>query len=219
MGTPIAKKNLTTNTPEEQAQKHDNLGAQGCTCKCTCQNSIIQDIKGVTDLKSFQLIMDKKWDDKIFQETKIEVGNPLSEEDIGVKVLLTEPNNPEMRSSIQKLYREKYPEVEHLQGVLEIVEQTTRIKGQSTACTWKIIEIKQDGSVPDVWRKLSELRDETANDAKTDLHHITGMIVEILGRMVETIFRTSSTQIKIYTTEKKTRKKRSTKTSKYHYGK
>ncbi|KAG5876751.1 hypothetical protein JTB14_033083 [Gonioctena quinquepunctata] len=184
-----------------------NLGAQGCTCKYTCQNSIIQDIKGVTYPKSFQLIMDKKWDDKVFQKTRIEVGNPLLEEDIGVKVGLTEPNDPEMRSSIQKLNREKYPELEHLQGDLEIIEQTTRIRGQSAACSRKIIKVKQDGSIPDVWRKLSELRDETANDAKIALHHITGMTVETLRKIVETIFRTSSTQIKIYTTGKNTRKK------------
>ncbi|KAG5878218.1 hypothetical protein JTB14_020795 [Gonioctena quinquepunctata] len=182
VSTPIVKKKLKTNTLEVQAQKPDNLGAQGCTCKCPCQTSIIQYIKSVTDLKSFQLIMDKEWDDKVFQKTKIEVGNPLSEEDVGVKVVLTELNDCALayKNYIGKNTGTRAP---------------ARRPGDN--------KIKQDGSVPDVWRKLSELRDETANDAKIALHHITGMTVKTLRKMVETIFRTSSTQIKIYTTGKK----------------
>lgn len=88
------------------------------------------------------------WDKELYKKTEVIVGNPLTTGDNTTKVVLVEPNDPEMSSSIQRLYREKFSELVSVQGDFEILEQITKIRSKETTelSIRKIIKVTHDGT-------------------------------------------------------------------------
>ncbi|KAG5891214.1 hypothetical protein JTB14_036131 [Gonioctena quinquepunctata] len=82
----------------------------------------------------------ESWKDTAYKDTKVRIGNPLNSKDATVKVVIFEPSNPEMAANIQKLSVDSY---------LDVPEQTTNIRGQSTQCPKEIVEISHNGSQQD----------------------------------------------------------------------
>lgn len=150
------------------------------------------------------------WDQKLYVNTEIVVGNPLDADDTITKVVLVEPSDPEMNKSIQKLYKDKFPELGSINNDFEIIEQTTRIRSRTPKehSHRKIIRVSHDGTPQDVWEKLKMIRDETELDKKIAIQHITGMATEKLRKMSEVVFQKTNTKIDIYTTVRNQEKDR-----------
>ncbi|KAK4877636.1 hypothetical protein RN001_010142 [Aquatica leii] len=74
-----------------------------------------------------------------------------------------------MDKSIQKLYKEKHPELADIQE-----DSQAQKRGKSR----KIYKVVYNGSDLDIWIKLTRLRDETKEDEWIALHHIRSMSVE-----------------------------------------
>ena len=65
-----------------------------------------------------------------------------------MQVVLIEPEDPKMEKSIQKQYREKYPELTDLKEDFEVIEQITKIRSQNPDAYTrrKIIKISHDNT-------------------------------------------------------------------------
>lgn len=56
------------------------------------------------------------WDESLFANVAIQAGNPLNTEDEIGKVVFVGKTDADMSKSIQKLYKERYPELKRLEG-------------------------------------------------------------------------------------------------------
>ncbi|KAJ8953414.1 hypothetical protein NQ318_023531 [Aromia moschata] len=120
-------------------------------------------------LYDFTKLEKKEWTDKVYTNTEIIVGNPVTAEDKLVKVVITEPDNPTMEKSIQKIYRDRFPELLAATDEFEVIEQMTRIrsKGPAEYTKRKIIKTCYNGTEEDIWMKLIRIKEETAEDKKS----------------------------------------------------
>ncbi|CAH1107108.1 unnamed protein product [Psylliodes chrysocephalus] len=175
----------------------------------------LRTLAGIDNLEKFRSIENHTWGQEVYQSTRITVGNPLSTSDNTTKVVLLEPGDPEMTNSIQRLYRDKFPELVNISKDFEVIEQITKIK--SNTCepelsSKKIIKIKHDGTTEDIWNKLTMLREETLHDEQVAIHHINNISIETLRKMTETVFQSCDKKVTIYTTasQNETEKVRST---------
>lgn len=64
-------------------------------------------LEGIETLETWKMVEDKEWNNKLYKNTEITIGNPLKAEEEAVKAVFVEPSDPEMERSIQKLYKEK----------------------------------------------------------------------------------------------------------------
>ncbi|CAH1110423.1 unnamed protein product [Psylliodes chrysocephalus] len=137
------------------------------------------------------------------RKTEIIVGNPLVTSNQTTKVVLIETNDKDMNSSIQRLYREKFPKLINIKD-FEVIEQITKIKSENdgTKLRKKIIEVHHDETIPDTWEKLQRIKEETLSDERVAIHHIN-TTPENLQKMTEMIFHKTNTKVAIYTTANK----------------
>ncbi len=164
----------------------------------------VEDLEGIDDLKKWQAIENKVWKKKVYSNTELKVGNPLATKDSVVKVVVVEPDDPGMERGVQKLYREKFPELVEIEMDFEVIEQITRIRSKTPneGITRKIIKIKHDGSDNKLWEQIGKVKKETEGEEWIALHTINGMSPPRYRKMVESIFHKSETQVCIYTTKR-----------------
>ncbi|CAH1107100.1 unnamed protein product [Psylliodes chrysocephalus] len=162
----------------------------------------LKSLEGIESLDNYSQVEGMTWEKELFKQTEVIVGNPLTTGDKITKVVLVEPKDPEMNNSIQRLYREKFPELASIQEDFEVLEQTTKIKSKESAelSTRKVIKVTHDGSTKDIWEKLNKIREETATDDKVAIHHIANITNENLQKMTEAVFHRSNTRVAIFTT-------------------
>jgi len=82
------------------------------------------------------------WKEENFTNCEFRVGNLLTT-DSNFRVVLVEPNDQDMTTSIQRMYRDKYPELTQTKEDFEVIEHTTRTS--STITKRKVILIRQNG--------------------------------------------------------------------------
>lgn len=98
------------------------------------------------------------------------MGNPLATDDQKTKVVLIEPNDQDMNLSVQRLYKEKFPELSKIKNEFEVIEQITKIKAPNDTTelsTKKVIKAAHNGTMQDIWEKLTRVREETLMDKKS----------------------------------------------------
>lgn len=157
-------------------------------------------IDGVDSYDEWKQISERPWPNTIYQNTNITVGNPLESKHDTVKVVLVNEEDREMRYSIQSLYRKRFPELSELHENFEIIEQITKTRTEQV--TQKVIKIMVTGMEEELWQSLVKLKEVTKNELGIAMHHITGMTLDLMRKMTETIFHSSETKVTIYTTEK-----------------
>lgn len=86
----------------------------------------ISTIEGIDNLEKWNTVQDKTWDAKIFKNSDIVVENPLNTNE-EVKTVIVESEDTNMDQGIQRLYKEMYPELEHLENEFEVLQQLTKI--------------------------------------------------------------------------------------------
>jgi hypothetical protein len=133
------------------------------------------------------------------------VGTPFETKDDVTKVVLVEPEDRDMDKGIQRVFRERYPELRFGDREVDVVEQTTRVRSQlpGEVARRKVVKIMHDGMEGDLWRKFCELRKETESDVRVAMHHVNSMGTERLRKMAEAVFHGTGTTVAIYTTQAK----------------
>lgn len=151
---------------KETATQTDDINASG--------KMVLKTLPCFDDYKMFEPLILHRWDESIFQNVKVIIGNPLNSGCDSTKVVFVEPNDKAVEMSIRKLYKDKYLELAEATDKLEILEQTTKI-GTVTKTLRRIIEVYIDGTMDDLWSKIHKIKQMTLNEEKIVLRHIQGI--------------------------------------------
>ena len=147
-----------------------------------------QEILTVENTGNFDLIKDKIWEDKVFENVEIVVGNPLSESMSECMMVIVEPGDPDMNRSIQRIYRDRYPEMAEMCDKFETIENTIKIKNKNIKgvkeITRRIIKIKATGMQGDLWNLLKRVKEYINEENVSNLvtHKITEVKAEELKK-------------------------------------
>jgi hypothetical protein len=133
----------------------------------------LRTLDGIDNLQAWKEVERKTWEEQVFSNTKITIGNPVTASNLAVKVVLTEPGNPEMENSIQRIYRDRFPELTEGTEDFEILEQISRnlSKRDRELAKRTVINITQDGSDEDLWDK-AEGRDDRSRIGGNAPHQV-----------------------------------------------
>lgn len=185
---------------DNKINKQD-FGTQTCPWEQHSNPDEIQTLEEIRNLEQWKKSECKNWPNKIFKNTETMFGNPLSTEEKVVKAVFVEPNDTLMEKSIQKMFRDRFPDITQAGNEFEVLEQITKIRSKDPkeySCQ-KVIKISHNGSDEDLWNKIRELKHETENDEYVAIHHINTMSLLRLRKMVECIFYNSKTRVQIFT--------------------
>ncbi|XP_071056461.1 uncharacterized protein [Onthophagus taurus] len=155
----------------------------------------------ITDKYSdWRLVADRSWTEDVYKNTENKEGNPNNTEDSTIKVMLVEPGDPAMEKGIQKLLKDRFPELAHVKDDIGFVEQTYRFGTKDNLRTGsrKIFKIVYDGSEEDLFNKIMALKNETENECSIATHIVEGVNLERLKKMFEGIFHNTKTKVTIY---------------------
>lgn len=188
-------KNLKENTTRKVCER----------CKGTGEE--VEEIREINfqTLDEWQAAEKQKWDESLYRNTEVIVSNPVDTKDLVTKVVFVEPEDAEMRHSIQKLYKDRYPELGEVNEDFAIIELTTRVRTnkESEPTRKKIIKAKYDGTDIGIWEKLNKIKKETENEESVAMHHLGCMSLERFRKMTEAVFHGTATKAVIYTTNTK----------------
>lgn len=199
---PIEKLTFDTET-QTVPQKRNTVDMSTQTEPWHGGQQTLRSLEGIDSLEKYRQVENMAWDKTLFSKTEITVGNPLTTDNQTTKVVLVEPNDLEMNTSIQRLYREKFPELTEITNDFEIIEQITKVKSSNSTTklsTKKVIKVTHNGTTQDIWEKLVRIRDETLEDERVAIHHVKNMTNETLQKMTEVVFRSGNTTVSIFTT-------------------
>lgn len=164
------------------------------------KNNIIDTVKGIETLQQWREIASRQWSQTAFITTEIKVGNPILSKDEVIKVILVDKEDLGMETNIQRMYRDRFPELLEITNDFEALEQQTKRYGEDEVIsTRKIFKITHDGTEEDTWGKLRRLRDETKEAKWVALHKVSHLPLDRLRKMAECIFCGGDTRVVIYT--------------------
>lgn len=87
------------------------------------------------------------------------VGNPIAAGVNKNSVVITEPQDKEMNTYIQKLYRDKFPELREMSNLEELDFSTTiKREGVHQVSNSRIIKLVLENTEEGLWCKLSALK-------------------------------------------------------------
>jgi hypothetical protein len=202
----VLRKSLQEKRPTQDAAVQVDLKSELRTCETQtgAWSNSTNELKTLEKTDTFEqwgATASKKWREDLFTNTVIVVGTPFERKDDITKVVLVELEDGIW--SIQRAFRERYPELRFVEHELDVVDQTTRVMSQlpGEVVRRKVVRILHDGTKGDIWNKLCELRVETESDVRVAMHHVNCMRVERLRKMVEAIFHGTGRTVCIYTTQ------------------
>lgn len=181
----------------------------------TQANSMVATIAGEISYDRLMDLMNKPWTNEVYQRTETTNGSPLQTKDHVIKVVIIEPTDQQMNKSIQRAYRERYPELATATGDFAVLEQTTYIRHMNNRekVMRKLVKLEYDGSTQDLWDKILQLKEEVVSAEWVALHHVDILTVTQFRKMVELAFMDTEVKIIIYTNRdtKETEQKKSPK--------
>lgn len=77
--------------------------------------------KEIRMLEQWKTAETKVWAKSAYSNTEVLIGNPLAAEDSAVKVVWIEPKDTQMEQSIQKMFKNKFPELADSKEELEVL--------------------------------------------------------------------------------------------------
>lgn len=154
-------------------------------------------LAGVDSYDRFAEIYEKDWEGNLFQRTEVVIGNPIKGAEES-QVVFVEEDDRGMERSIQRMYRDKYEELELMNEEFEFLEICTRTRaGMSKRMVHKVqVSEKMD----EIWDKLVQLRETLKGREVVSMHHLRCMEVLTFRKMVEAVFRDEHVVVKFYTT-------------------
>lgn len=161
-------------------------------------------LDGVHDLEGYYQVKDREWEDATYTNTEVRVGNPIDSASSVTKVVLVEPDDINMDRSIQRLYRDRFPELADIAADYEVLEHEVRTRmkesqAHAASCN-KIIKACHKGTDNDIWNRLQMIKKDTDGDEVIALHHLRAKGLVEFRKMVECIFHSGTTRVLIYTT-------------------
>ncbi|CAH1103758.1 unnamed protein product [Psylliodes chrysocephalus] len=141
-------------------------------------------------------------------QTDIEKGYPFESGKQSAKVVMVEPKDPKMNNGIQKIYKDKYPELEQIEDDFEILEETIKLRSKRhVQKNSKIIRIVPNDKEDDLWAYLSKVKEEVEENETIAIHAISSMSQTGLQKMAAAIFHDSNNFVTVYVPYDKTNKK------------
>lgn len=163
--------------------------------------SVVTEIDLLDTYDKWQEKGDLRWDDKIYTNTEIEIGNPIKAKDTVIKVVTVEKEDQQMEQGIQRIFKDRYPELKACTEDFQIFEQHTRIRSQNKneeVGKRTVVKIRLNGTEEDLWDKLMKLKEETTKDEIIAIHELNFIKTKRLRKMAESIFHDSGRNILIY---------------------
>lgn len=198
---------------EPSAKASTTISTQTCAWHREGETATVGSLAGIRSLREFQAVADLEWEEPVFTNVLVKTGNPLETPHSTVKCVLIEPQDRSMNHSIQRHYRDRFPELAPLEEEYAVLEQRTRRKGPGgeSETLQKIVKIHHNGSEEDLWTKLQALRDETRGEEALAIHHVEALPVERLRKLTQAVFRGVIVRVDIFTTpQRKDRERVST---------
>lgn len=208
---PEPKKSATIGTQTESTTCDAGTQSEAWTRKGPPPT--VRTLEGLNSLTDFLAVADLKWEEEVFANVEVKVGNPLTTPHETVKCALVELKDPKMDSSIQRLYRDRFPELASVEEQFGWIEQQTRRKGSGgelVETLQKVVKISHDGSDEVLWDRLQTLRAETKGEKAIAVHHIDAMSEGRMRKLTQAVFRGASTKVEIYTTQQRRSKEATT---------
>ncbi|CAH0563000.1 unnamed protein product [Brassicogethes aeneus] len=156
-------------------------------------------IEKIDSFDDYAAVTEEKWKDYSYSQTSVMVGNPVATKDSTTKVVFVEKSDPNMDKGIQKLFKERCPELLS-ENKFDVVEQRiyTRTGGTEKESRKKIIKAWHNGTEEDLWNNLLKIKEETKDDSEVAVHTLKSVRTEALRRMIECIFHGRNTRFEIY---------------------
>nr|XP_022907672.1 uncharacterized protein LOC111419136 [Onthophagus taurus] len=169
------------------------------------KNDEVNKIRNARTFEDWVKTVDMKWPEESFEKTNVKEGNPLWQREITTRVVIVEPDDPDMDKSIQNQYRRAYPELSEICENYEEIEQITRkrIRGEERESKEKVVKLMTKGTDDSIWKALEELRRNNTSEKKIAIHHLRQIKLTRFRKMLEVVFKDSNTEIEIYTTQTK----------------
>lgn len=159
-------------------------------------------VKNITGFSDFDKIRNLSWDENIFRNIKTIVGNPVNTVTEGYSVVLVEAHDQKMNKYIQKLYRERFPELIDMKDDFESLEQITRTKkgDEQIEKNHRVIKIKLDDDKEDVWQKCVMIRNylETNQAKRLTMHKLSTQDELVTKKMLQAIFMDTDVEINFF---------------------
>ncbi|CAG9759606.1 unnamed protein product [Ceutorhynchus assimilis] len=180
----------------------------------TMDDEIVDDESKISECDTYQKweeMANKNWSEEVYTNTEMKVGSPMDTKDQTTKVVWVGPTELNMEKGIQKIFRDKFPELLEIQEEFGTLEQENKIKTCNTGQTTKrkIVKITHNDTEEEIYRRLSILKKEGEDEPWIGTHQLENIDTERFRKMVEAAFHGSSTKVMIYTKEEaKTRGKR-----------
>jgi hypothetical protein len=118
------RKSLQEKRPTQDAAVQVDLNSELRTCETGAWSNSTNELKTLEKTDTFEqwgAIASKKWREDLFTNTVVVVGTPFETKDDVTKVVLVEPEDGIW--SIQRAFRERYPELRFFEQELDVVEQ------------------------------------------------------------------------------------------------
>lgn len=162
----------------------------------------------------FRNLAKKEWDKKAYRCSDVIVGNPI-DSGIETQIVLLESDDPEMEARIQRLYRDRFPELTDVKKEIGMIERVTssRMGENKILSRAKIIKASYEDDEKRLWKVLTEIKEEVKDEKRISIHHLKNISLNRLRKMIEMIFNSLEIKVEIYTTRtgwKQRESKRST---------
>lgn len=154
---------------------------------------------GEITFEKYKELEKMRWKEELSSNVKTIAGNPLNTEDAVKKVVLVGNRDPGMSKSIQKIYKERYPELEHLTEDIDYLETFTRDRRNKTLSKKTIIKLTHEESQEDLWAKMKQLFREGGTEKETfAIHKLDWITIESLEKMMQCLTNGTEKEVHVY---------------------
>ncbi|KAF7265575.1 hypothetical protein GWI33_021029 [Rhynchophorus ferrugineus] len=112
--------------------------------------------------------------------------------------VLIEPDDVEMGKSIQRMYRDRFPDLRNIKERLGVVEVTTRTGDEQGATKQKVSKITTGKTSREVWDSRILLSRKTETHNKIAIHQLRGMEMVTVRKIIESVSSRENTKVTIH---------------------
>ena len=160
-----------------------------------------EDIENATTFEEFKKISSKRWDKTTLEKTQVKIGNPVKTGD-DLILVITEPRDPRMENSIQKMFRDRFPDLGDITDGFGMLQNSTTVKMAGTSVVKERTVVKIcPKSADELWALLIKARDEAVENTQIKTitaHKITAVTEEVLQKMLRCVFAKNDVTITLY---------------------
>lgn len=191
--------------PKHMCKETKEIGTQ-VDLECyaqTASQTTQEDIENTCTYGKFCEIENRNWDQSLYRSTRIVEENPLNtnkEWNLGVWI---EEEDQQMEKGIQKLYRDRYPELLDVDETPGHIMVTTHMKSKDLGYVQYhrfVHKLKDDASLESRFASLKSLRILMTSEGRTKIAFPAPSKADVaqLQKMTECIFAQSNIQVAIH---------------------